>query len=46
MAAEAVPEHQYAISFRAAGQEHMRVNIRVRPIEHPVLEPIGLADIQ
>ena len=44
IASQPVPEHQYAVDFRTAGREYVQVNFGVPPVEHPVFEPVGLAD--
>src|ERR1041385_2109654 len=43
---QVVPEQQHPVQLLAARREHMYVHDRVWPVEHPMLEPVGLADAE
>src|ERR1700681_2332888 len=44
--AEPVSEHQHSVDFRTASRERVEVDVRVRPLEHPVLVPVSLPDVK
>jgi hypothetical protein len=42
--AQPIPEHHHVLDFRTAGRKHVQVDVRVRPLEHPVLVPVRLSN--
>ena len=44
--AEPVSEHQHSVDLGTPSRERVEVDVRVRPLEHPVLVPVSLPDVK
>ena len=44
--AQPVAEQQHPVGLLTAGREDVEIDVRVRPLEQPVLEPLRLADVK